>query len=302
MSITFHNIKKWYRMLSGQSILHVNQNIGQAFSVTEIKGYYNDLTEKVTRQPELLQTTQLPQMQTPEGNYITFSVGIFQYGLGAYDLYLMTKNPVYYQKFWQTIEWTLEHQDDNGAWDTFSWTSPMAPYGAMAQGEAVSLLIRAYKETSDDKYLKAASNAVSFLLKPIEDGGCTLYQGGDVFLLEYTNKPAVLNGWIFAWWGLYDYVFLTNDIDVKQKCDASLRTLVNSIRHFSKSYWSLYDISNIIASPFYHNLHIAQMQAMFKLTGIQLFKDYELLWRGYQKQTWCKTKAFVYKSWQKIIE
>lgn len=289
-------------MLTGQSILHANQNIGQTFSRTELKGYYNDLTEKVTRLPELLQTSQLPQMQTPKGDYITFSVGIFQYGLGAYDLYLTSKDTIYYQKFWQTIDWTLKHQKDDGSWDTFSWLCPDAPYGAMAQGEAISLLLRAYKETSDGKYLKAASNAVSFLLKPIEYGGCTLYQGRDVFLLEYTNKPAVLNGWIFAWWGLYDYVLVTNDMDVKQKCDASLSTLVNSISLFSNTYWSLYDLSGKMASPFYHNLHIAQMQAMFQLTNMQIFKDYEIMWRGYQRKIWCKSLAFIYKAWQKIIE
>lgn len=46
MSLSVYNIKKWIRMLMGRSLLHVPQNIGNSFSLIEIKGYYNDLTHK----------------------------------------------------------------------------------------------------------------------------------------------------------------------------------------------------------------------------------------------------------------
>ena len=41
-------------MVTGKSVLHVNQDIGKCFSTEEVKGYYNNLTEKVTMQPQLL--------------------------------------------------------------------------------------------------------------------------------------------------------------------------------------------------------------------------------------------------------
>lgn len=302
MALNKYNLKKWFKMLSGKSVLHVNQNIGTLFSTSDLQGYYNNLTEKVTRVPQILHTEELPQMELPNGKYIYFSVGVFQYGLGAYDLYLENNSQIYYKKFWQTVEWTINHQEECGAWDTFGWLDSNAPYGAMAQGEAISLLTRAYKETLDYKYLLAATNAVQFLLKSVEDGGCTQYKNNDVFLLEYTNKPIVLNGWIFALWGLYDYILLTNDAQVREKYQMSLYTLANNLQSFCSSYWSFYDNSKKIASPFYHNLHIAQMQAMFQITGMPVFKEYELLWRKKQRNLFCKIFAFICKGWQKVIE
>ena len=47
-------------MLTGHSILHVNQDLGRHFSTTELKGYYNNLTEKVIRLPHLLDNEELP--------------------------------------------------------------------------------------------------------------------------------------------------------------------------------------------------------------------------------------------------
>ena len=75
----------------------------------------------------------------------------------------------------------------------------------MAQGEGISLLLRAFIVTGNDNYLKAAEMAKDFMLLPIEKGGTARYEGDNVFLYEYTYEPLILNGWIFSIWGLYDY-------------------------------------------------------------------------------------------------
>ena len=41
----------------------------------------------------------------------------------------------------------------------------------MTQGEGASLLLRAYKETGDEKYFTGAKKAVYFMIIPIEEGG-----------------------------------------------------------------------------------------------------------------------------------
>ena len=141
------------------------------------------------------------------------------------------------------------------------------------------------------------------MLLPIEDGGTTKYQGDDAVLMEYTFKGMVLNGNIFAWWGLYDYVATTNDnAKYKQKLEIALRTLIRSLPQFKCSYWSMYSLDRLIASPFYHNLHIAQMQAMYQLTGISIFDEYAKIWSRQQKNPICKSLAFVRKAYQKIVE
>lgn len=297
------NIKRWYLMLTGKSVWHVNQDLGKCFSREEIRGYYNNMTEKVTKMPKLLDTEELPKLNLSGGQFTYFPVAIFQYGLGAYDLFLQTSDKRYNKKFLQCATWALEHQDEQGRWNNFSHYCPETPYGAMAQGEGASLMIRAYKETEDKQYLDAARKAIDFMLISVEDGGTTQYKGDDAFLMEYTFKGMVLNGSIFAWWGLYDYVLCTNDLGkYKQFEDKTLQSLIRILPGFTFSYWSKYSLDGLIASPFYHNLHIAQMHAMYELTGKEIFNDYANHWAKQQNNPIYKSLAFVKKVIQKLFE
>lgn len=294
--------KRWYLMLSGKSIWHVNQDIGKCFAADSIKGYYNNLTEKVTKMPQLLGNNELPLLNTAKG-VVEMPVAIFQYGLGAYDLYLQTGEEKYLKKFNQTVEWTVDHQDEKGRWNTFFYVYPDHPYGAMAQGEGASLLLRAYTHSSNIEYLKAAQRAVDFMLLPLDKGGTTIFDNNDIVFAEYTHLPVVMNGWIFAWWGLYDYVLATNDSGVYKKAlDSSCNSLIKRLPKFKTWYWSKYDLGGMMASPFYHNLHIAQMQALYELTGVEIFDQYAKRWHKQQKNPFCKSLAFVIKAAQKIAE
>lgn len=300
MGINLFNLKKWGKMLIGRSILHVNQNIGRIYSKENIEGYYNDLTEKVTRQPQLLLSDELPKIEISKNNFIDFSVGIFQYGLGAYDLYLLTKQELYLNKFWQAVDWTIKNQERNGAWNTFGHIYPKSPYGAMAQGEAASLLIRAYTETNKSMYLEAAKAAIDYMILPIENGGCTEFKDNNVIFYEVPGHSAVLNGWIFAWWGLFDFVKITNDTNkYKKLLDQSLNSLIDYLPKFKHKIWSKYNLSNSITSPFYHNLHIAQLKAMYDLTNKLTFKEYMNLWERQQSNKLFYIIAFIIKVYQK---
>ena len=290
-------------MLTGKSVLHVNQDIGKFFSCDEVKGYYNNLMEKVIMEPELVDSKDLPQTQQPNDSVIVFPVAVFQYGLGCYDLYLKTDDQRYLRKFLQLADWTLNHQDEKGRWDNFSYCYPANPYGAMAQGEAASLLVRAYVETGDGKYLNAARHGLEFMLTPVENGGTSLYQDNDLLLMEYTHLPLVLNGWVFAWWGLYDYVKETNDKGLYHELmERSCESLVRYLHRFSNGYWSKYDLEHRIASPFYHRLHIAQMEAMYQLTKNETFREYANKWKSNQEHGWNRIRAFALKAYQKITE
>lgn len=173
----------------------------------------------------------------------------------------------------------------------------------MAQGEATSLLVRAFIHTGKNEYLDAAKKAIDFMLLPLKEGGTTKYEGDDAFLMEYTFKNVVMNGFIFSWWGLYDYVEATHDEGkYKQALDNTLKSFVKILPKFKCGYWSMYSLDGLIASPFYHNLHIAQMQAMYQLTGEQIFDAYAKRWARQQKNPLCSGLAFLRKSIQKILE
>ena len=84
--------------------------------------------------------------------------------------------------------------------------------------------------------------------------------------------------------------------------DDTLNTIISTLPAFRNRFWSMYDNSGKIASPFYHNLHIAQMQAMYELTGIEIFNQYGKRWKRQQSNIINKSLAFIIKAIQKIIE
>lgn len=302
MSVSLFKIKKWFNMLRGKSLYHVNQTEGLCYSVDNVAGYYNNLTEKVTRFP--YPDNQIPITQDDDGSKREFSIAIFQYGLAAYDLMLMHFDETESEKkFRNCINWAIEHQEESGAWLAMESVNPVEPYSAMAQGEGASLLVKAYLKYGDEKYLKAAGKAVRFMLTPISKGGVAEYTSdGGLRLHEYTYMPLVLNGWIFASWGLLDYAKVTEDVDIVKAWELTTKTMANDLKLFDAGYWSKYTIAKAMASPFYHNLHIAQLNVMADLTGIPAFKQYADKFSAY-KASWLNGKrAFIKKAIQKIIE
>lgn len=299
MGISIYKIKKWYKMMTGKSISHVNQGVGTCYSKTEVAGYYNDLTEKVTRDdPNIL----VPKYHVDTGEEIYFSIGIFQYGLAAYDLYLTTHDEIYKDKLIACANWAVENQQDDGGWVTFAYENPEHPYSSMAQGEGISMLIRAIFVTKDERYNTAIHKAKDFMLKPIPDGGTTKYSGENVYLYECTHDPLILNGWIFSLWGIYDYCKYTKDADVQKVLDATLISLKKKLPDFDIKYWSKYEDGKRICSPFYHKLHIAQLKAMYDLFEDDIYKKYADKWDTYQNSFWKPKKAFVKKALQKVFE
>lgn len=288
------------KMLSGKSISHVNQGVGKFYSKTEVLGYYNDLTEKVTKRLVLSNT--VPVSVVDSGEKIYFPIEIFQYGLGAFDLYLQSHNDDFLQKAYTCANWAVSNQESSGAWVTFAHENKEHPFSAMSQGEGISLLLRTYKVSKNESYLNAAKKAVNFLLKPIDDGGVTKYDGDNIYLMEYFYRPLVLNGWIFALWGLLDYCKIVDDLVVKNVLSKTLSSLEKKIPEFDIGYWSLYAEGKMIASPFYHKLHIAQLNVMYDLTGNDIYRDYANRWLRYKNSFFCSKFAFVKKTVQKILE
>lgn len=303
-NINKYNLIKWYKMLTGRSILHVNQGLGKIYSKTDIRGYYNDLTEKVTKDKNV-DALNIPKFKIENGAEVIFPIAVFQYGLGAYDLYLLKGEVCFLEKFKLMADWTLNNQEEKGSWNNFFYIYPDAPYSAMAQGEGISLLVRAYIHYSDSRYLDAAKKAVEFMLTPVESGGTTLYKNNDIFLQEVTNKSTILNGWIFALFGLYDFIKLEGkeQSQLVNVFNRSLNTLKKHLYCFDNGYWSLYNIDgSIITSQFYHKLHIAQIFALYDLFDIKEFQQYYNKWKRYQDNWINRNRAFILKAYQKLTE
>lgn len=302
MGVNKYKIKKWLSMLFGRGTLYVKQGLGKHFSTKELSGYFNDLTEKVTKDKKALKSKSLPSMKNENGVDIVFATTIFQYGLGCYDILLEEKNEDILSQFNLCVEWALANQDVDGGWDISSYSGKDAKYGSMAQSEGASLLLRAYIFFHDEKYLFAANRALNLMIKPISDFGTAEYNDTGVVFHEFTNKECVLNGWIFSIFGLFDYLLVDRNKEFEEIMKNTLLTLSKLLNSFDCGYWSMYDLAGNIASPFYHKLHIAQFEALCMICEDDLFSSFLLKLKKYERNFFCRTRAFLKKIFQKVFK
>lgn len=300
MAISLFKIKKWTNMILGRSSYHVNQTEGKCYSVNQIKGYYNNLTEKITRFQ--VPGNEIPITHHDNGTVEYFSIAIFQYGLAAYDLWILNNDKSNLEKFKNCVDWAMENQENSGAWKTFDKQNSKHPYSAMAQGEGISLLVRAYVMYKNESYLHAAERAADFLLKDRTEGGVCEHLNSQLFLYEFTYLPIVLNGWIFAAWGLFDIYKITQKKIYEDSLICTINTIASNLSLFDCKYWSKYNLAGNISSPFYHKLHIAQLKVLYMITGNRVFFEYAARWEKQLSNKLYFGYAFLKKCIQKIME
>jgi len=239
-------------------------------------------------------------------------IAIAQYGLGNYNFFRRDGEQAHREKFLRAADWLVEHLEENQqglpVWNHhFDWEyrdTLRAPwYSALAQGQGISLLVRAYKETGKQQYLETATRAMAVFLKPLAEGGVTFTdERGDIWFEEYVVFPPthILNGFIWAAWGVYDYALATQEQFAHDLFSHAARTLQRNLERYDLGFWSLYEQSGtrlpMVASPFYHQLHVVQLRVMHRLTGEQEFSRVADRWENYGRSRGNRTRALCYKS------
>nr|WCG92637.1 hypothetical protein [Lactococcus lactis] len=301
----FKLLKRWFNMVTGKSSFHVKQGEGKYFSKYEIKGYYNDLTNKVSNKT-VIDSNGIPINTTIANLETYFPISIFQYGLGLYDLYIETGEKDYLNKFLRIAEWAIENISDTGMWDCMGKLNDSAhlTQSSMCQSEGVSVLLRAYKETKNEKYYQNAKLAIDFMLKKVEDGGTALYINDEIIFQEYVSKYnlSVLNGWIFSIFGLYDFTLVNKEKKYIDILNDTIETMCLELKKYDRKFWSNYDLMHTIASPAYHDLHIMQLRILYKLFNKKEFMIYADKWEKYQKNKIYRALAMIIKLKQKILK
>lgn len=222
-----------------------------------------------------------------KGRLEYFPMFIGMYALGHLELYRRSGSDRNISIFKKMVDWFVTNQDEKGAWLTkisvkkFGLFKPWP--SAITQGLAISCLVRAFNVIGDERYIDSAIKALKPYQKNVAEGGVTSIDEGHVFYEEYPSKGCyhVLNGSIFALWGLYDLIRLNGNAEAKLLYDEGLPTLVEWLPRFDIGYWSLYHISKGIKNPAtipYHRLHINQLDVMYCISGYDIFKKYHQLW------------------------
>jgi heparosan-N-sulfate-glucuronate 5-epimerase len=246
-------------------------------------------------------------------------IAVAQWGLANCNLFCQTGDKVRLQKTLKAADWLAANLEQNvqGLWvwnHHFDWDyrDPLeAPwYSGLAQAQGISLLLRAHIHARSDgcEYLRAAEKAFIPLTRPIAEGGVLFEDDNkDLWIEEYLVNPPthILNGFIWALWGVFDFWLAQRDASAKAIFDRGVETLLRNLARFDTGYWSLYEQSGtrlkMLASPFYHRLHIVQLSVMFKLTGDSRFAAVAEKWEKYSQRRANRTRALVEKSVFKLL-
>ncbi len=238
-------------------------------------------------------------------------IAVAQWGLGNYNRFAVSGSVEAYGKFLRATNWLCDHLEKNSdglhVWNHhFNWEYRQelrAPwYSGLAQGQAISLLLRAHAETGEAKYLSSAALAFRSFLADAESGGVSFKdQENNIWFEEYLVSPPthILNGFMWAAWGVYDYFLATGSREAMSLFGAAVKTLEENLHRYDLGFWSRYELSGtllpMIASPFYHRLHVTQLRVMHRITAERIFDQYATRWEGYARSTTKRGRALCYK-------
>jgi hypothetical protein len=234
-------------------------------------------------------------LHTYRGTLNYHPVYLVQRALKFLAIYRNTDDQQYYNRLVKTIEKLegISLKVDSAIYFPYTFDFALhgcreekmkAPwYSGMAQGQALSLFIRTYKLTGDEKFLEL-SNKVYHSFTNMKGEGyqpwvSCIDSNGNLWLEEYPRElPCfTLNGMIFGIYGLYDYYRITQKEKVKKYIQASLTTIKENIHKYRNkggvSYYCLKHQNFNATNPDYHKVHIRQLKMLYKITGDMYFKE-----------------------------
>jgi hypothetical protein len=251
-------------------------------------------------------------------------IAIAQYGLARWNKWCEWAQAEDLEAARRAGDWLAEHLEVNAGgkrvwmhhfdWEYFQLLrSPW--YSGLAQGQGLSLLLRLSRSPGPDaaRYRDAAEAAFEALAAPLAAGGCRFDDdAGHVWIEEYLTEPPthILNGYMWALWGVYD-LMRAEGVDsalsdqAARLWEQSLLTLEVNLPRFDLGYWSTYDLAPLRlrnpASPFYHALHVTQLEIMHRLSGRPVFLRTRERWSGYAGSPLCRKRALAMKCLFKVV-
>lgn len=249
-------------------------------------GYYNDLRSVAREYVSPEQALGWIDLYERRREHLN-PVSMIQLGLGAWQL--RSEDEAWLEVVDRVATWTMLDMDGFGR---LAYYQPMAHtyaigapwFSAMAQGQAASLLVRAAFSLDRPELVEQATRALESLN---EASGLVAMTDDGPVLQEYpTSPPAhVLNGWIFALFGIYDVmranpghehgepgdVAALSDLFAQSSTALAARLADYEVR----GGWTRYDLYPHplvhVASPFYHSLHIELIRAFSEIMPHEAF-------------------------------
>ena len=205
--------------------------------------------------------------------------------------------------FLASARWLLKNQDEKGAWPIpvkrkLKTGAELKPnwYSAMAQGQALSVLTRAYHLTKDLEFLKAARRATGlFRVKSEDNGILAVFMNKFKWYEEYPMTPSlfVLNGFLYSLMGLFD-LKMTLRSEQRSEAESLFKDGMTSLRAMILMYdtgsGTIYDLRHLtmdaepnLARWDYHATHVNQLTWVTMIDSDPFYKNVLKRWQGYFK-------------------
>lgn len=235
------------------------------------------------------------------GTFVYNPVSIAQFGLQYYSYYMKSGDKDNIKPMITAADWLVYNQDrKTGKW---LYNFPFNVGGmdirlesgwssAMGQGQAISLLVRAYSLTKDGRYIQAAELGLEPLKVDVKNDGLTRYIDGHPYYEEYpTNPPSyALNGFMFTLLGLYDLSYIKPESEATRLYNEGMETLKLVLPNYDseENRISIYHLGHITKAPrsihvsnFYHMVHIIQLKSLDSVSPDSILQRYYKAWKEY---------------------
>jgi glycosyltransferase involved in cell wall biosynthesis len=219
---------------------------------------------------------------------------VVRHALVLWNRYITANDAKVLNEFIARVRWLVEHKRDIGehasGWPIYQYCPKSHTSGswlsAVAQGCGLSVLVRAYQVTRDKVLLEIGDRVAQTFLQDILDGGVSSPIGdGGTFFEEIAVYPASheLTGFVFALFGLHDYMALTNDARFKRLIAHSHATMHLLLDEFDSGFWTYPDLrTNRLSSHSELTLQIMLLETLAFHSGCDHCSTFAQRWHSYR--------------------
>jgi hypothetical protein len=223
-------------------------------------------------------------------------VTIAQVAIGCYHVFIERGDRKARKTFLDQVEWLKANAvpgpgPDMAAYEyRFPWSYGLKPgwRSGLAQGQAISALVRYVYETGDESVKPFIRQLKNYMLLPKADGGVTVTSPeGGMWIEEFPSEAPsfVLNGFVSATFGLYEYtrLFPEDDAAKAQLADA-VASIKAALPHYDAGDWTYLDRRS---QPYpkavdsYAWQYVGQMRSLWQISGDSAFLQASLRWASF---------------------
>jgi hypothetical protein len=249
---------------------------GQRWARDDVEGYFLDYRPKIV--------SRLSHPDEP-----MYAADLAQLALGWWERRASGDAALQFLAICKQLEESAESHGQSLLWrydiDVPKYGMRGSWYSGMAQGQIASVFVRAALLSGEERYVGLAQKALQPLIRPGAARLVTMTAHGPILEEAGPCEPPshILNGWIFALWGVRDVAVTTRDRPTTELFEATTACLAQVLGRYDLGWWSKYSLFPHpladAAKPFYHRLHIVQLRILHRLTGIPDFGQAADRWR-----------------------